>query len=389
MPTHISPPPAYGVTNPSREVAMDSQTLAEQLSAELNRTVILADQHRHIIGTAHASDDSTSSDSGLDLPTGESTLLPFAGDDDRWAELRLNAYGIPAGYARIRVDSAPLTAREHALIDLAATLIAAADATLDGRTDIRELNAQLLLAADPADRRAALHRARARRWLPTGGVITVHALLFDDHTAMLERRLTIHRISRHLHAHADVLRQRGNMLFLLSTTPFEDEDIDEALRDNACRNNLPVAGIGSAIVRGDDEDLARAAHAAASAAEINVAVPELVGHTRADRLGGWALLHAINAQRDLLDVASPAAAALCGLGDTHRETVEVYLDNAGGVRETCDRLHIHRTTLYYRLDNLPEVVKDALADGMQRSTLHLALKLDKLWTPATPSPQIR
>jgi hypothetical protein len=62
-----------------------------------------------------------------------------------------------------------------------------------------------------------------------------------------------------------------------------------------------------------------------------------------------------------------------------RETVETYLDAGCNVVVACERLHIHRTTLYYRLDTMPEVVRDALADGLKRSTLHLSLKLLRLW----------
>ena len=44
----------------------------------------------------------------------------------------------------------------------------------------------------------------------------------------------------------------------------------------------------------------------------------------------------------------------------------------------CKQLHIHRTTLYYRLENMPASVRDALEDGLKRSTLHLSLKLLRL-----------
>ncbi|WP_244231612.1 MULTISPECIES: helix-turn-helix domain-containing protein [unclassified Rathayibacter] len=36
--------------------------------------------------------------------------------------------------------------------------------------------------------------------------------------------------------------------------------------------------------------------------------------------------------------------------------------------EACAILHIHRTTLYYRLENLPPAVRAALDDGLQRCT---------------------
>jgi hypothetical protein len=65
--------------------------------------------------------------------------------------------------------------------------------------------------------------------------------------------------------------------------------------------------------------------------------------------------------------------------EVQRQTIEAYLDEAGRAPDTCARLHIHRTTLYYRLEHMPSAVREALADGLQRSTLHLALKTARLW----------
>ena len=365
---------------------MDPQALADQLAHELARSVAVATIDREIVGISYAAADQPTLFNAA-RPALPETLHEWArsgstgpsADPDGWTELPLSAHGIRSGFVLLADNGRALQAHEHTLLELAATVLAAAHGITGELADIREVGFRLLLSYDPAERRAALHRARARRWVTAAGPIAVHALLFDDQSGTLSRQLSLQRICRRLPANVDVLRERGNVVFLLSRSTHDDIDVDTLVRTAATEAGLPLAGVGSATVHAEDEDLARAAHAAETAAEINVAVPELAGNTRADRLGGWALLHAVSAQRDLLSVASPAAAALCAAGEGHRETVETYLDNAGQVRETCDRLHIHRTTLYYRLDNLPPVVKDALADGMQRSTLHLALKLDRLW----------
>jgi DNA-binding PucR family transcriptional regulator len=84
---------------------------------------------------------------------------------------------------------------------------------------------------------------------------------------------------------------------------------------------------------------------------------------------------------------SPAADVLLEPANSiYRQTVEVYLDVAGRIADACARLHIHRTTLYYRLDKAPEAVRDALHDGSARSSLHLALKLERLWHAHRESP---
>lgn len=55
-------------------------------------------------------------------------------------------------------------------------------------------------------------------------------------------------------------------------------------------------------------------------------------------------------------------------------TLETYLDNAGDVQRTAAQLHLHRTTLYYRLKRITELLDVDLNDGATRTDLHLAVK---------------
>lgn len=71
-----------------------------------------------------------------------------------------------------------------------------------------------------------------------------------------------------------------------------------------------------------------------------------------------------------------------------RTTIEAYLDSGCSVAIACRTLFIHRTTLYYRLESMSDTVRDALADGLQRSTLHLGLKLLRLWDRATQAKSV-
>jgi DNA-binding PucR family transcriptional regulator len=56
------------------------------------------------------------------------------------------------------------------------------------------------------------------------------------------------------------------------------------------------------------------------------------------------------------------------------ETLETYLDLAGDVQKVAARLRLHRSSLYYRLDRLTQLVAADLSDGMTRLDLHVALK---------------
>ena len=44
-------------------------------------------------------------------------------------------------------------------------------------------------------------------------------------------------------------------------------------------------------------------------------------------------------------------------------TLDVYLALGGDARKTAETLHLHRSTLYYRLDKITEAVGGDLGDG--------------------------
>ena len=59
-------------------------------------------------------------------------------------------------------------------------------------------------------------------------------------------------------------------------------------------------------------------------------------------------------------------------------TAEAYLDRAGDAQATAAALHVHRATLYHRLDRLRETTGLDLRRGDDRLVLHLGLKLARL-----------
>jgi hypothetical protein len=94
-----------------------------------------------------------------------------------------------------------------------------------------------------------------------------------------------------------------------------------------------------------------------------------------DALGGWHLI--VNAP-DCIAVADihPGASALAALdrGDLLL-TARALLDAGGDVARTAEQLHIHRTTLYYRIERIEAVTGVNLKTGAGRDDLHLALRL--------------
>ena len=62
-------------------------------------------------------------------------------------------------------------------------------------------------------------------------------------------------------------------------------------------------------------------------------------------------------------------------------TLRVYLDHGCNGPAASAALHIHRTTLYYRLGRIRELTGLDLDDGRTRLTLHLGLTALDLLPP--------
>ena len=70
-----------------------------------------------------------------------------------------------------------------------------------------------------------------------------------------------------------------------------------------------------------------------------------------------------------------------GSTSSHRvllETLEAFLAHNCSWTRTAEALHLHRTSLYYRLNQVTEVTGVDLDDGGVRFRLQLALRLDGL-----------
>jgi hypothetical protein len=59
-------------------------------------------------------------------------------------------------------------------------------------------------------------------------------------------------------------------------------------------------------------------------------------------------------------------------------TLETFLDLAGDVKATAESLHVHRGTLYYRLQKAEQLAQADLHKGPDRLALHLGFKLARL-----------
>lgn len=94
-----------------------------------------------------------------------------------------------------------------------------------------------------------------------------------------------------------------------------------------------------------------------------------------DCLGSWHLIVAAPQDLTVADI-HPGVEALAALdnGDLLR-TARAFLDAGGDVARTAERLHIHRTTLYYRIDRIEGIAGMRFKTASQRHDLYFALRL--------------
>jgi hypothetical protein len=94
-----------------------------------------------------------------------------------------------------------------------------------------------------------------------------------------------------------------------------------------------------------------------------------------DALGSWHLIVQAPADLRVSDV-HPGAQILADLTrDELLVTARSVLDAGGDVARAAKELHIHRTTLYYRIERIEKLTGVNLKVGPDRDDLHLALRL--------------
>ena len=236
-----------------------------------------------------------------------------------------------------------------------------------------------LLSDNAATARRAFRDAVANRWLEDGDGTLAVAVIFDDGVDSVERAAFGRLLDARRTQGIVSLGGRGPaQLFVVRSS--DSLPVLDEVRGEAVTRRISLRAIGTARHDPRSEDLRTTVAQAVTAAETAGKLPHLGGSADISELGTWLMLSSIPEDSAQIALFSPAASALSVDGDPlKRTTVETYLDVRSQVKEACRLLHIHRTTLYYRLENMPPVVKAALDDGVARSALHLCLKLMRLW----------
>lgn len=115
------------------------------------------------------------------------------------------------------------------------------------------------------------------------------------------------------------------------------------------------------------------------AARVASAVPLVGDVVRWRDLGVFRALAQLPNREALESAIDPRVAVLLATGDMAViSTLETYLDLAGDAKATAEQLHLHRGTLYYRLDKAERMCGINVRNGYDRLAVHLGLKLARL-----------
>lgn len=157
--------------------------------------------------------------------------------------------------------------------------------------------------------------------------------------------------------------------------------LHEFLREQFARfpDWTPVVGVGT-LVDGPTAAGGSYAHATA-AARVAASIADHGPVASWDDLGVFRALSAIPPDHvaELADIHEGLAAlAELPTGSSLVTTAETYLDLGADARAAAEALHLHRSSLYYRLGRCEAVAGVNLRDGSDRLAFHLALKLARL-----------
>ncbi|GAA4558516.1 helix-turn-helix domain-containing protein [Pseudonocardia xishanensis] len=381
----------------------DLQTLVDDLAAELGRSVVVNDPAvRMLVTSRHFGDeDEVRVRAVLQRDAGpEVARYVLAQGVARWGRSGIVA-AQPALGLRARL-CVPVRERGELLgllmvIDADGSLspaqvrrieevaAAAAPALAGGSAEARAAESLLVegvMSEDEGRRRAAVSAAAARG-LPTAGPVVV-TVVTGPAGAGTEGALRA-ALGSAAHRHRSLVAvdaQRGTIIHTgldaVGAAAVARRMVDTAAGLLAAPG--VVAGVGETV---DGLDRAWRSGRRAAAAARGAAAG--IGGRRASvvrwsDLGPYALFLQLPPEALTPALIPDPVARLLADPRSSRlvETLRTYLDLGGSMPRTADALHLHRTSLYYRLDRIREITGLDLHSGADRHVLHTGLLLADL-----------
>jgi hypothetical protein len=185
------------------------------------------------------------------------------------------------------------------------------------------------------------------------------------------------------------LRRRAAPGSFVLATPGQHElmavttrDAAGPLRDAVRAVAGPPLVIGSAGAAGALEAVHAELDNARYAAEVAAAVPAFGRAADWGELGSYAVFQYLPRDQAAPErICRGITALLTERTGMYEATIRAYLDCGANVQQAAALLHIHRTTLYWRLARVTDLLAVDLSRGDDRLKLHLALKLAELSWP--------
>ena len=288
-----------------------------------------------------------------------------------------------------------LSAADRALVEAAAQEVAALlvgeRTTADAALAADDAQVADLLGLDPAARDRALATLATRSPdLRPSRSLQVVALRAD--TADREHAEVALRHAVHLARRTGLATVSGPTAAVVRFGAPLAEGLVAAANELAAGRFTCVAGVGPRVA-GLEEAWTSHRHAELATRAVPHLAPGPV--VDAGALGAYDLLLRIP---DLDPTALPAPVAALLAADPRGvlvRTLEAYLRHAGSAPAAADELHVHRTTLHYRLDRIHGITGCDPDDGETRLLLHLGLGVARLQgllaseqnEPASPAPR--
>jgi hypothetical protein len=196
-----------------------------------------------------------------------------------------------------------------------------------------------------------------------------------------------------LRGSADALRRRAAPGTLVLASPGENELVAIVATGSLAELRRAVRGLpGPPLAVGSCGGAAALADLHASLGNARYAADVAACVPRFGRAADWASLDVYAAFQHLYrDPSAPericpgVSALLDPRAETYRHTIRCYLDYAAQAQQAATALHVHRTTLYWRLARAAGLVPVDLRRGEDRLKLHLALTLADLTHPRRAS----
>ncbi|MBE2317089.1 helix-turn-helix domain-containing protein [Solirubrobacter sp. CPCC 204708] len=254
---------------------------------------------------------------------------------------------------------------------------------------------EMLLGPDPGEREAAAHELTAQELIQPHAGIAVLAmrpwrggdhdvelpaserarlgLALDQFRRALPRRQSLSVV--HGEHGVMVVALDGRHGTLAEIAARAQDALDQAFADGPVRIALGYSGQHEHL-----RDAYRAHEHARLSLRVAGALPEHGTPAGWDDLGAYRLLARAAETPHARELIHPGLPQLFALQSKESlvQTLEAYLDNGCDTKLTAEALFLHRASLYYRLQRIEAITETSLKSGADRLALHSGLKLARL-----------